>query len=253
MESSKIESYAKFSKATIYRHMVKNIGDLVLHKRKQSQQGPAKLSYRQKRNVLRQAKVRQEKVGKLSVKTVMVKAGIAPSVSTAAVRSVMRKAGLKWSHAQKKGVQTKSDLNLRLKFARTVRQKLPKDFWTESVRFYLDGASFTHKMNPFDQAGAPRVTVWRIPGQGLDFYFTGKRSHQGTGRKVPHFMAAIAYGKGVIAAEQYFGRINADTFSSFFHENFASMYKKCPNLRRKLFLQDGCSLQISCKSRSAWD
>ena len=183
----------------------------------------------------------------------MVRVGIPPSVSTAKVRSVMRKAGLKWNHAQKKGVQTKSDLNLRLKFARTVRQKLPKDFWTESVRFYLDGASFTHKMNPFDQAGAPRVTVWRIPGQGLDFYFTGKRSHQGTGRKVPHFMAAIAYGKGVIAAEQYFRRINADTFSSFFHENFASMYKKCPNLRRKLFLQDGCSLQISCKSRSAWD
>ena len=49
-------------------------------------------------------------------------------------------------------------------------------------------------------------------------------------------MAAIAYGKGVIAAEQYFGRINADTFSPFVHENFASMFKKCPNLRRKLFL-----------------
>ena len=70
----------------------------------------------------------------------------------------------------------------------------------------------------------------------IRFYFTGKRSHQGTGRKVPHFMAAIAYGKGVIAAEQYFGRINADTFSPFVHENFASMFKKCRNLRRKLFL-----------------
>ena len=70
---------------------------------------------------------------------------------------------------------------------------------------------------------------------------------------MPHFMAAIAYGKGVIAAEQYFGRINADTFSFLVHENFASMFKKCPNLRRKFFLQDGCSLQISCKSRFAWD
>ena len=91
------------------------------------------------------------------------------------------------------------------------------------------------------------------PGQRLGIAFTAKRSHKGTGGNVAHFMTAIGYGKGVIAAEQYFGRINADTFSSFFHENFASMYKKCPNLRRKLFLQDGCSLQISCKSRSAWD
>ena len=66
-------------------------------------------------------------------------------------------------------------------------------------------------------------------------------------------MAAIAYGKGVIAAEQYFGRISADTFSSFVHEYFASMFKKCPNPKEKLFLQDGDPSQNSCKARSAWD
>ena len=114
----------------------------------------------------------------------------------------MKKAGLKWSHAQKKEVLTKSDLKLRLKFARKVRWKLPKDFWTGDVGFYLDGASFIHKMNPFDQARAPRAMVWRKPGQGLDFGFTAKGSHEGTGGSVAHFMAAIAYGKGVIAAEQ---------------------------------------------------
>ena len=90
LELSKMESYAKFSKATICRNMVKNIGDQVLHKRKQSQQGPAKLSYRQKRNILRQAKVHQDEVGNLSVKRVMVRAGIPPSISTGTVRSVMR-------------------------------------------------------------------------------------------------------------------------------------------------------------------
>ena len=37
-------------------------------------------------------------------------------------------------------------------------------------------------------------------------------------------MAAIAYGKGVIAAEQYHGRINAEKFSSFVCEHFASMF-----------------------------
>ena len=68
-----------------------------------------------------------------------------------------------------------------------------------------------------------------------------------------HIMAGIAYGKGVIAAEQYFGRINADTFTSFVHEHFASMFKKCPNLKGKLFLQDGDPSQNSCKARSAWD
>ena len=154
-----MKSYRKYSKATICRHMVKNIGDLVLDKRKQNQGRPTKLLDRQKGNTLRQAKVLQEEVENFSVKRVMVGAGIPPSVSTATVRRVMRKAGLKWNHAQKKGLLTKSDLKLRLKFARKVRRKLPKDFWTEGVGFYLDGASFTRKMNPFDQARAPRAMV----------------------------------------------------------------------------------------------
>ena len=148
---------------------------------------------------------------------------------------------------------TKSDLKLRLKFAQKVRRKLPKDFWTEDVGFYLDRASFTHKMNPSDQARAPRAMVSRKPRQGLDFGFTTKASHEGTRGSVAHFMAAIAYGKGVIAAEQYFWRINADTFSSFVSEHFASMTKKCPNPKGKLFLQDGDPSQNSCKARSAWD
>ena len=39
----------------------------------------------------------------------------------------MRKGGLKWSHAHKKGVLTKNDLKLRLKFAQKVCWKLPKN------------------------------------------------------------------------------------------------------------------------------
>ena len=91
------------------------------------------------------------------------------------------------------------------------------------------------------------------PGQRLGIAFTAKRSHKGTGGNVAHFMTAIGYGKGVIAAEQYFGRINADTFSSFVHEHFASMFKKCHNPKGKLFLQDGDPSQNRCKARSAWD
>ena len=52
-EISKMKKcYAKYSKATISRHMVKNIGDLVPDKRKKNQSRPSKLSERQKRNIL---------------------------------------------------------------------------------------------------------------------------------------------------------------------------------------------------------
>ena len=48
-------------------------------------------------------------------------------------------------------------------------------------------------------------------------------------------MVAISYEKVVIAVEQYFGRINADIFSFSVQEHFPSMFKKCPNPKRKLF------------------
>ena len=73
-----------------------------------------------------------------------------------------------------KGVLTKSDRKLRLKFSRTVPQKLPKDFWTGGVGFLLDGAIFIYKMNYLDQARAPRPMVWRKPGQRLGLGFTAK-------------------------------------------------------------------------------
>ena len=54
LEISKMKSYRKRSKATICRHMVKKIDDLVLDKWKQNPRRPTKLSDRQKRNILRQ-------------------------------------------------------------------------------------------------------------------------------------------------------------------------------------------------------
>ena len=73
-----MKSYGKYSKATICRHMVENIGDLVPDKRKQNQGRPTKLPDRQKRSILHQAKVLQEEVGNFIVKRVMVRAGIPP-------------------------------------------------------------------------------------------------------------------------------------------------------------------------------
>ena len=125
--------------------MVKNVGDLVLDKRKQNQGRSTKLSDRQKRNILRQVKVSDKEVGTFSLKKVRVRDGIPPSVCTATVCRVLRNAGLKRSHAQRKGMLTKNDVKLRLKVAQKVRWKLSKDFETGGVGFYLDRASLHMK------------------------------------------------------------------------------------------------------------
>ena len=42
-------------------------------------------------------------------------------------------------------------------------------------------------------------------------------------------------------------------FSSFVHDHFASMVKKCPNPKQKLFLHNGNLPKNSCKAWSALD
>ena len=46
----------------------------------------------------------------------MIKAGIPPSISEETVGKVVQKTDLKWTHFQRKGIMTKNDLKLRLKF-----------------------------------------------------------------------------------------------------------------------------------------
>ena len=71
----------------------------------------------------------------------------------------------------------------------------------------MDGVSFTHKLNPSDQARAPRTMAWRRPGEGLMFKRTAKDNHEGTGAKVAHFVAATVDGKGMILCEQFYGKL----------------------------------------------
>ena len=78
--------------------------------------------------------------------------------------------------------------------------------------------------------------AWRRLDQGLNFRFTAKGSHEGTGGNVAHFMTAIACGKVVVTAGQYCDRIDAKKFSYFIYEHFSSMFKKSANPRGKLLL-----------------
>ena len=77
-EISKMRSYWKYSEANIYRHMKKNIGDLVVTKDNQGR--PPKLSVWQKRNILKQTKGLQEEMGNFCVRSVMIKVEFPSSI-----------------------------------------------------------------------------------------------------------------------------------------------------------------------------
>ena len=250
-EIAAMEGYGKFSKATICRHMKKTFIDTIEDGRKQNKGRPPKLTSRDKRNILRHAEVLRTEYGFFNIGRLKKVAGISEEIHDETIRRCLKQAGLKYCHSRKKGVLMRKDLNCRLAFARKVLRLLDPSIWTEGIAFYLDGSGFTHKFKPFDQARTPTTMTWRRASDGLNFDRTAKGSHEGTGGKVEHFIAAIAYGKGVILAEQYEGNINGQMFADFVRKEFPNLFERSNNAKGKLFLQDGDPSQNSKKANVA--
>ena len=74
------------------------------------------------RNILRKTKRLQKEMGNLCVKRVKLKAAIPSSIRKETFRRALQKV-LKQTHVQRKGILTKTDLKLGLKFSRKVRHK----------------------------------------------------------------------------------------------------------------------------------
>ena len=56
---------------------------------------------------------------------------------------------------------SRRDARRRLLFARKVKRIPSRDFWSNGIGFYFDGASWTQKTNPYDQARSTTAMAWR--------------------------------------------------------------------------------------------
>ena len=139
----------------------------------------------------------------------------------------------------------------RKKFANRVLKTLPKHFWTEGVSFYFDGVGFAHKTNPADKARSTPTVTWRKPQEGLSRTTKGKKEE--SGGHMAHFIVAIAYGKGVISCEQYFGTLTGGSFGELVHQCFPAIFENSSNPCVKLFLQDSDPRQVSMAAHCAMD
>ena len=109
--------YEIILEVTICRHVKKNIGDFAVTKEWSGKTTKTVCFTKEKYPTTNQALARRD--GRLFCKKrVMVKAGIPPTISEEIVRRVLWNTDLKCTHFQRKGIMSKNDLKLRLKFAR---------------------------------------------------------------------------------------------------------------------------------------
>ena len=212
---------------------------------------PRKLSSREERLLIRALHKLRRTEGNFTVKRLMNEANIL--VSNASVRTVARflnSQGYFYLQARKKGLLTNNDKNLRIAFAKKVREEYNKELWTQKIAFYLDGVAFAHKINPLDQARAPTGRIYRKKSEGLNQYCTAKGSKVGSGGKIVKFLVAISYNVGVILCEEY-EHMTGNFFASFIGQTFEQMFVESKKGDTRLFIQDNDPSQNSAVAKIA--
>ena len=124
------------------------------------------------------------------------------NVSNRTIRRALHSQGYSFDQCRKKGQMSCEDLKSRLNFARKCR-KLPPDFWTSGISFYLDGTGWVHKTHPYSTVKTSRTRTWKKKGESLSKECLSKGKKEGVGGRVAKFMVAIAHGKGVIKCHLY--------------------------------------------------
>ena len=247
-----LELFPQYSKATIYRHAKKTIGqDVPCDKRKHNKGRPSKLTPKDKRRILRSVPKLRITDGSFTSPRIAVEVGVESKVSNRTIRRVLRNDGYSYLRSRKKGLMRKQDLKERMKFCRKVRKlKLGQDFWNHGISFCLDGKGFEFKSNPLDQAKAPRAREWRKRNEGLKLGCTAKGRKEGAVNS--NFMIGISYHCGVVLCEQYFGPITGVVMEKIIYSAFPQAFKKSIDLKGKRFLQDGCPRQNCKKAMDAY-
>lgn len=249
-----MKRYPEYPRTSIYRHSKLPIKTKLIDRRHCNKGRPRLLNDRDNRKILHCLHELRDSVGNFTSTDIQKNSGLKESqVSNRTLRRSLGKQGYSYDQCRKKGQLCEDDLEKRLIFARKCK-KLPENFWTKGISFYLDGTGWAHKTKPMQKARTDRTRTWKKKGESLKRHCLSKGKKEGVGGRMVKFMVAIAHGKGVIKCYQYRGSVNSETCKSFIDDHFPDMFKNSANPKGKLFLQDGDPSQnskIACDAMEA--
>ena len=100
-------------------------------------------------------------MGSISIKQFKLESGVDLHVSDNTIIRILKPNNYHYLQSRKKALMSRHDARTRLLFARKVKRIPSRDFWPNGIGFYFDGASWTHKFNPCDQARSTTVMACR--------------------------------------------------------------------------------------------
>ena len=252
---SKYPGFSKYSAATLYRHAVKPLdGSAPQDNRTLNRGRPRKGTPQDLRAIKRHINILRVEVGTFTSNVLQVSAGVT-GMSNSTFRRYLRSLGYKYRRTRKKGMLTKKDLKLRLRFARKVKRLFSHNdngsmvLWKRGISLYVDGAGFEYKQNPYYNSKAPSAREWRLKNEGLEYGCTAKGSKEG--KTQIKFLVGIAHNKGVVLCEHLNQKMNGKYYASIVRRTFPAAFKKTMSPKAKRVLIDGDPSQNSKKALQA--
>ena len=158
---------------------------------------------------------------------------------------VMNENEYKSLRPRQKGLLSRKDRKRRVRFARNARQQYDPEIWPNDVLLCLDGVSFAHKHNPYNDALTPREKIWRRPNEGLQYTTKGTKNLT-EGRQL-HLLVGVGYRTGGVIAEEN-KKLNAEWFAKFVKKSLHCILSECgvsKNKDKLMFLMDNGPSQRS--------
>ena len=151
--------YPGYSTSSVYRHCKKDISNKETDKIKINQRRRKSLTVRDERRLIRKLYKLREREGSFIAPRLQLETGL-PNCSIKIISRTLKRNGFSYIQTRRKGLMTPSDLKCRVKFANLIKKNYDKDIQKKDICFSLDGKSFVHKLNPRDQARAPKARKW---------------------------------------------------------------------------------------------
>ena len=248
------EKYPKIPTRTINYHAKIPTNDEIVDRRHTNKGRPKKLSERDCRHIKNTViNLRKRDTPNFSAVKLQNLCGLQRQCSTRTIHRALKKMDFHYVNTRQKGLTSKKDHKLRVTFASKAIKKVGPDLWLKRISFYYDGVSFYHKLNPFNEAIAPKSKIWRKSREGLTMTAKGKK--EGNNGRCVKLFVAISYGKGVVMCKAWDPEIkfNGANYKEFVKKHWPRALERSTNPRNKLVLQDGDPVQKSKQAYLAYD